>query len=295
MLPVAGMNLRALDLVQARESCARGELALTTHDLDALSLALATGESRDATLWMDDALPPPRSAVIAQRQAGRWGSVLFGSAIVPGENAVERLSATVDWLFSFEGLETICALSPRKRYLESEALRGAGFVHVTEIVRRQRSVSTTNPLLIAKADGLSVRAAVSWEEAESIVRRTQVGSQDCLELGEHSPLERFRERRDEIPSRVRVYECAGAIAGVGMGHADDETWSLDYLGVVPESRGRGWGKIIVAIELTGAFASGRRSARVDVDVRNHYAIAIYDALGFREAGRRDLWVARRSR
>jgi mycothiol synthase len=72
---------------------------------------------------------------------------------------------------------------------------------------------------------------------------------------------------------------------------NDRTWELVYLGVVPEARGRGWGRALARQALGAARAGGARELTVCVDARNEPAGRLYDEMGFVEYDRREVFLA----
>lgn len=63
-------------------------------------------------------------------------------------------------------------------------------------------------------------------------------------------------------------------------------WEIDYFGVVPEARGHGYGREIVAWGLIAAQVRGALQMRAVVDSENHYAINTYADCGFRSQSQR---------
>ena len=57
-------------------------------------------------------------------------------------------------------------------------------------------------------------------------------------------------------------------------------WELAYLGVVPEFRGRGVGKMLTALAISMSRNTGARRLHVSVDVRNEPARRLYEQAGF---------------
>jgi GNAT superfamily N-acetyltransferase len=68
---------------------------------------------------------------------------------------------------------------------------------------------------------------------------------------------------------------------------EKDAWEIAYLGLTPTARGRGLGRIAIghAIELARPRASRLQLA---VDIRNHPATRLYDAVGFVPFDRRSV-------
>jgi ribosomal protein S18 acetylase RimI-like enzyme len=68
-------------------------------------------------------------------------------------------------------------------------------------------------------------------------------------------------------------------------------WDLSYIGVVPEARGRGFGRQLTGRALTAARAAGAAQLTLAVDTRNEPARKLYHDLGFRPYDRREVFLA----
>lgn len=66
--------------------------------------------------------------------------------------------------------------------------------------------------------------------------------------------------------------------------------SLTSIGVLPEDRGRGYGRLITAVATRAGLASGARFVWLAVARDNVPALRLYETLGFRPAFERSLWV-----
>ena len=63
-----------------------------------------------------------------------------------------------------------------------------------------------------------------------------------------------------------------------------------YVGVVPQARGRSYGRLLVRLAIEAASRAHKDHLMLAVDRRNHYALKIYGALGFTETDRRHAWI-----
>ena len=61
---------------------------------------------------------------------------------------------------------------------------------------------------------------------------------------------------------------------------------IDDLYLIPEARGRGWGRIVVDFALSEAVRLGIRTLHLEVEANNNRAHALYRFAGFEETGRR---------
>jgi ribosomal-protein-alanine N-acetyltransferase len=95
---------------------------------------------------------------------------------------------------------------------------------------------------------------------------------------------------------TRAYLARDAVANEVQGFiaiqiAADESEILS-LGVVPQARGRGFAKALVAHAGADAHAAGARSMFLEVAADNAAARALYASLGFTETGRRAAYYGR---
>ena len=70
-----------------------------------------------------------------------------------------------------------------------------------------------------------------------------------------------------------------------------DAWEIAYLGVRPQSRGRGVASEALAIAIDMAIAARVKLLFLAVDIRNEPAIRLYRKCGFELADRHQLWVA----
>lgn len=116
--------------------------------------------------------------------------------------------------------------------------------------------------------------------------RTLIGSLDCPIIGSqrngiealaaHQATGRFH------PRLWRLYQHEGMDIAVLLVADFPETSSceLAYLGVVPEVRGRGWGRTLVGDAIEIGKGLGREYIDVAVDNANYPAVAMYEQMGF---------------
>jgi ribosomal protein S18 acetylase RimI-like enzyme len=88
------------------------------------------------------------------------------------------------------------------------------------------------------------------------------------------------------PGLWTAYRVDGQPVGVLVMavHSERAAWEVVYVGVVPEARGRGYGRAMLAAALHRARDARQSSVFLAVDCRNVFARAAYDALGFVPVG-----------
>ena len=124
-----------------------------------------------------------------------------------------------------------------------------------------------------------------------IVEGTYAGTLDCPALAElrsgEQLLEAHRATGQFHPETCCIYRTSGRDVGILLlaEHPDRDVWEVAYMGVVPESRGRGFGRAILTSAIDLVKRSGRATIEIAVDVANIPALRLYEALGFCEMRR----------
>jgi ribosomal protein S18 acetylase RimI-like enzyme len=132
----------------------------------------------------------------------------------------------------------------------------------------------------------------------AVIERTYHGSADCPQLnGLRSGLEAVAGHRlTGAPLRDGwlVFRDESGDVGVLLlaDQPEQNAWELVYMGVVPEARGRGYGRNIVDEAVRRAANSSRRDLLLAVDERNRYAGTIYEAAGFQFLDRKSVFARR---
>lgn len=136
---------------------------------------------------------------------------------------------------------------------------------------------------------------------ESVIERTYIRSLDCAFLNG------FRKGKDAIeshrlsgcfdPAGWRLYCIGSQDVGVLLmnEHPDRDAIELTYFGIVPEFRGRGLGREILADGIQAAAMTDHALIFLAVDCGNIYANSLYGELGFSEMARRRVMIRRSAR
>ncbi len=157
----------------------------------------------------------------------------------------------------------------------------------------QRSDITTVPL--GQLEFEPYRAACH-DEWKKMIRETYEDTLDCAEYQE-------TRNSDEI---MEGYGTTGTFdptlfwlarhhrRAVGClllaDHPNHNNMELRYLGLIPEVRGRGWGKLLVAQAKTVARRAKRQRLIAAVDAANSPALQTYAAMDFQAWQRRRLYI-----
>jgi ribosomal protein S18 acetylase RimI-like enzyme len=228
-------------------------------------------------------------AVWGQLQSGNT-AVLWPPQLVlgVGEQTAYRLAETAVRGLDRAAVGMAQVLLPIQDTTHIAVLSSVGFRHLANLV-----------YLSCEAERFAAHAAdetndlqfVSYDESQRdrlarVIERTYEDTLDCAELNGRRPL-------DEV---IDGYQATGEFhaehwlivrdgrhdVGVVLlaAHPEARHWELMYMGVVPEARGRGWGRKIVHLAQDLA-----RRARVErivlaVDEVNEPALRIYRSAGF---------------
>lgn len=185
---------------------------------------------------------------------------------------------------------TQCVIDPSETAGRERLTRG-GFPHETDLLLLSRSAtgeagpepneSGPGGALISLPFSESLR-----ERFEVVVERSSEGTLDCPILrGIRSAGETLDSHRDTgkfDPARWRLFRAGDSDVGVLLlaDHPERNVWEVAYFGVVPEVRGRGYGRRLLQEGIARAQAAGSTAVEVAVDASNRFALRIYEDLGF---------------
>lgn len=282
--PIHEQPIRLTDAMQSAE---RGSL-----NLDGLLIARENGQPVGAALAMhqQDGIslvwPPVTSCQAVDSQAVEQGLMV-------------RICDEID----LAGSQLAQVLLAPDDISEIELLEKHRFEHSADIFFLARPL-TPDDLKGTPNDGTFEHDTFSQariDRYESVIERTYQGSLDCPFLNE------FRNGRDAIvshklsgrfdPAGWRIYRIGEQDIGVMLmnEHPDQDAIELVYFGIVPEFRGRGLGRRLLADGLQAAAITGRALLFLAVDCGNIYANALYGEFGFEELARRRVMIRRSSR
>lgn len=265
------------------DTAARFAELLTSGEFDPAGLFVSRGGGGGVT-----------GAVLAQVLPGALG-LLFPPRADREADADALLAAALAWLDG-RGAKVCQAFAPHGDRGDEPQLARGGFRFVTTVVHLRkpldpaRAAAPAGPLTFAP---LSPGQLPAFNAA---LLASHDGSRDCPELtGSRTPedllggfrppgaagsLRRFLARHDAEPVGVVLLEDGTDPGGT----------ELTYLGLVPAARGRGWGNDLVRFAVRTAAAGGVVALTLSVDERNRPARRLYDRHGFREVGRRDVFL-----
>jgi ribosomal protein S18 acetylase RimI-like enzyme len=192
-----------------------------------------------------------------------------------------------------------CLLAPDDA-VESTLLERYGFEHATDMFFLARSLTASDREMGLIANDLDhqIYDESMSKELGSMIERTYIGSLDCPFFND------TRTGQDAIashrlsgcfdPAGWRIYRRGSENIGVLMmnEHPDQDAIELVYFGILPEFRGQGLGREVLADGVHAASLTGRSVLYLAVDCGNIYANALYSELGFAELARRRVMLRR---
>jgi ribosomal protein S18 acetylase RimI-like enzyme len=182
--------------------------------------------------------------------------------------------------------------------VRAEPITQCGFEHITDIAQMDRSTRgnlsdarCTNFDFVPYSDSL-------WDPLCRLVERTYLMSFDCPELDGIRPvadvLRGYRSAGNFIRESWTLVRVDGYFAGCVLQafFPDCSLSSVQYMGVMPESRRRGVGRALAQHAVRNAAKLGMELIDLAVDIRNIPALRLYRGLDFVERERRCVFIKR---
>jgi len=258
------------------------------------------GELDPAGVLVAAAPGGPAGAIVCLPVPGASGLIWPPQAVEgPGRVAVEdalvrRASA---WLRECGARLGQCLLAADELPLGEPLLRN-GFAHVTALWYMQHDLAASSMM----PPRVHLRYLPYSQLGDpgtfhETLLRTYQGTRDCPEItgvrGIEEVMAGHRAQGKHDPGRWLLALAAGRPAGVLLLCEMPEwaAWDVAYVGVVPEERGRGYGREIMHKALAVARADGMARLTLSVDARNEPAWRLYTGLGFRAHDRREVFLA----
>ncbi|MBN2130518.1 MAG: GNAT family N-acetyltransferase [Sedimentisphaerales bacterium] len=181
----------------------------------------------------------------------------------------------------------------------SSLCESTGFARLTELIYLGRSITAADATADEPADARCRFVAYSPERHDlfrDTIARTYQDSRDCPELSA------LRSSDDAIDSHKAVgvfepqwwhlLEHEGHPVGVVLlnGMRNGQAMELTYMGLCPDGRGRGLGRVLLQKALDTTFAARRHALTLAVDCRNAAALHLYGAFGFTPLLRRLVYL-----
>jgi len=210
----------------------------------------------------------------------------------------QLVQATLRDSLSLPEVRLIQALSSPGETLRAAAWTAGGLRHLASLDYMERPQPADVPAALPGP----VIALVPWEAAdrdglERLLVETYVETLDCPGLAQ------MRTPRDILDGHLAAgehdpalwtiaFRGARAVGALLLSpSAATDSVEVVYLGIVPEARGRGLGRAMLAHGMRLAAHRRERTLALAVDARNTPAVALYARSGFRTVRRREAFVA----
>lgn len=174
-----------------------------------------------------------------------------------------------------------------------------GFVRITSLWYLQHHLSPL-PSTVRKGLPLSFVSYAKLEDPgvfHQLLLRTYEGSQDCPEINGVRTIDEImtghRAQGKHDPAHWWLAASGRDLVGVLLlvPLPESASWELAYVGVVPEARGRGFGRHLVGRAIEETRTAGVPRLTLSVDARNRQAWGLYIDMGFEVFDRREVFLA----
>ncbi len=216
------------------------------------------------------------------------GKVHFIRGYRKGENEIELVRFAKDESFR-KGMRLIQGFARNRR--EARLLRSSGFEMFARLLQMQRKPKRNDPRE-PEGKGLEWECYSEKNEAEfvKVLRRTEIGSLDCPRLPRSKettkPLLGQRMLQNFDPGLWGLARKEGKAIGLLLLNREKGRYiNLTYLGVVPEERGKGYGKAFLDRAIYLACGAERKVLNLAVDEENRFALRLYREGGVKRMGR----------
>ncbi len=291
---------KAIDFIAA--GAAKGPLQRVTGDiLNVWASRLDAGRTK---LWWATRFHRPIAAVILVESPGRAGVVVFSSSTAPGvrRDALVELLRQVTTRAITGGLAIVQSQQETNRREDIAVLSEAGYIRLAELIYMELHFDDT----CAAADHQKNSGSrLIWRnyhefsepQLAELIAATYTGSLDCPAIvGRRNISDVIATHKScgiFLPQSWWMLECDGRPAGCALVNdtSDSQNSEVVYMGVAPEFRGRGFGRIMISRAAGDARRRKKRLLTLAVDSHNTPAKCVYDAIGFVETARRLICVA----
>ncbi len=237
-------------------------------------------------------------AVWGQRQSGNI-AVFWPPQLEAGEDATtaRSLAEAVIAALDDTSIELVQAFLSAPDPEIVTVLRHVGFHHLADL-HYMACESQKFPVAAPNSCGLDYTDYKPSQRHRLIglIERTYEGTLDCTSLNGVRDIEHvingYQNTGVFLPQCWLIVRSGDCDVGVLLlaDHPQNRQWELMYVGLVPEARGRGWGRQIT--RYAQWLARGARAERivVAVDAANGPAVAMYRSSGFELWDRRAVYV-----
>ena len=239
-----------------------------------------------------------RGVAWGQRQPGNI-AVFWPPQLLPGENesTAFTLAEAVIRELDATGIDLAQSLLVSPEIETDSVMRHVGFQHLADLMYLSCEAARF-PLAAPEPLEVEFERYRTTERGRllKLIERTYEGTLDCTALNGARDVDDvvngYQSTGDFRPENWLFVRAAGDDVGVLLlaDHSQARNWELMYIGLVPEVRGRGWGRQIT--RYAQWLARGARIERilVAVDASNEPAAAAYRQTGFEMWERRAVYL-----
>ena len=271
-----------------------------TARLEDTLLAVTRGTLNLDQLWLAEWNGEPVGAALVMRQADGVSLVWPPVITFPSETVAirDQLMAAICTALDDPQVKFGQCLLTAEESSDAAWLADYGFQCTADLFFLARSLEEQPDLQSCDLE-LSSEAFSDDENADrfaNVIERTYSGSLDCPDLnGTRTGIEALAGHRlsgEFHPRGWRLYRTNNVDAAVLLlnEHPDQDAVELTYFGVVPEFRGRGIGRQLLADAMQSGRDWQRAAIFLAVDARNTFANELYADAGFQEVARRAVWL-----
>ncbi len=220
--------------------------------------------------------------------------------LIPGETsetAVQLMRASNAWLHE-QQIELSQMLFEQISETEENLLVRGGYDYLTDLLYLACLPEEFPPSQPPSALSFLPYDSRLRERLKNLIDATYQHSLDCPKLNDvrdiEAVLEGYQSSSIFHPELWSIVQHNGQDAGCLFlaDHPEYDNVELVYMGVSPETRGRGWGIEIARFAQWQTRVLGRARLVLAVDAANRPAIAMYSAVGFRAWDRRRVYYRR---
>ena len=182
-----------------------------------------------------------------------------------------------------------CLLDPDQSD-DRETMTRNGFSHLADLIFMQRTlIDPLPPRSDIPFHTVTFDPAQNRDRFAQVLERTYDGTLDCPDFNERRTGDEALDSHQLVgrfdPARWKLFRVDDTDIGVLLlsEHPDQNACEVVYMGVVPEARGRGYGRGMLLTALYEAREAPSESVILAVDSQNTYARRLYEEMDFIEA------------
>jgi ribosomal protein S18 acetylase RimI-like enzyme len=234
-----------------------------------------------------------------------WGQLFPGNIAIlwPLRFSDARDETVGDELYSLlndqlknAGVRMIQAVFSTGAHPDAACLQRAGYVQAADLLYLASELERIAAADLPAEIDLTTFTCPDRERLSALVERTYVDTLDVPALDGvrdmKDVLNGYEQTGEFSPDRWFFVQHDGEDVGCLLlnDHPQHRQWELVYMGIVPESRGNGWGMQIVRFAQQVAKQAGRERLVLAVDAANDPAVTAYTRAGFFEMLRRTVYL-----